>query len=181
MTSFLRSGQYTGTLGKPSKLVHVGHSFGSSLSNALIATTPQLSDAAILTGIAYNGTQFGTVLESFGLRIATGQAPGKWTGRDNGYLTWVDAPANAVAFYKGGSYDKEVLWYSENNKQPIAIIEFLTLATLPAAALAFTGPTMVSPIPCFGNAISNSILGHQWRVRLDCLWRKLCWCFGSSY
>ncbi|KAH6674319.1 Alpha/Beta hydrolase protein [Halenospora varia] len=163
LTSFLRSGQYTGTLGKPSKLVHVGHSFGSSLSNALIATTPQLSDAAILTGIAYNGTQFGTVLESFGLRIATGQAPGKWTGRDNGYLTWVDAPANAVAFYKGGSYDKEVLWYSEDNKQPIAIIEFLTLATLPAAALAFTGPTMVISgefdwIVCGGNCVG--VLDH---------------------
>ncbi|KAH8685770.1 Alpha/Beta hydrolase protein, partial [Tricladium varicosporioides] len=163
LTGFLRSGQYTGSLGQPTKLVHIGHSFGSFLSNGLIATTPQLSDAAILTGIAYNGTQLGTVLESFGLRIATGQAPGKWTGRDNGYLTWVDAPANAGAFYKGNSYDKEVLWYSEDNKQPMAIVELLTLGTLPVAAPTFTGPTMVISgefdwIVCGGNCVG--VLDH---------------------
>jgi pimeloyl-ACP methyl ester carboxylesterase len=99
--TFLRSGKYTGTLGSPSKIVHVGHSFGSCISNALIATTPQLSDAAILTGIGYTEVATsGAFVEAFGLRIATLQAPGKWPGRDNEYVTWVDAPANAAAFFK---------------------------------------------------------------------------------
>jgi hypothetical protein len=70
------SGRYTGTLGTPSKVVHASHSFGSFLSNSLIATTPALSGAAILTGITY-GAASPTFFEAWGLRIATRLAPGK--------------------------------------------------------------------------------------------------------
>jgi hypothetical protein len=76
LTTLARSGKYIGTLGTPSKVVHAGHSFGSFLSNSLIATTPALSDAAILTGITY-GAASPTFFEAWGLRIATGLAPGK--------------------------------------------------------------------------------------------------------
>jgi hypothetical protein len=61
------------------------------------------------------------------LRIATLQAPGKWPGRDNEYVTLVDAPANAAAVFQGGSYDEEIIWYTEAVKQPMAVIELLTL------------------------------------------------------
>ncbi|CZR60457.1 uncharacterized protein PAC_10353 [Phialocephala subalpina] len=72
MTGFIREGRYTGSFGKPSKIVHVGHSFGSFISNALIATTPKLSDAAILTGIGYsNGDKLRNFLEGWALRIAS--------------------------------------------------------------------------------------------------------------
>lgn len=130
--------------GGPSKIVHVGHSFGSYLSNGLIVASPHLSDAAILTGFAF-GTGSGTLLEAFGLRIATLQAPGKWPGRDNGYVTWVDAVANAATFFHGGSYDKEVLWYTEDVKQPIATAELISVGgqTFPLQALDFTKPVMV--------------------------------------
>jgi pimeloyl-ACP methyl ester carboxylesterase len=143
MTTLLRSGKYTGTLGTPLKIVHVGHSFGSYLTNALIATTPALSDAAILTGMAY-GENSGPLLEAFGLRIATELAPGRWNGRDNEYLTWVDAFANAATFYYPNSYDKEVLWYTEDVKQPLAAIELLTIGALRFNAPNFAGPVVVS-------------------------------------
>ncbi|KAF8865055.1 hypothetical protein BDZ45DRAFT_721221 [Acephala macrosclerotiorum] len=82
-----------------------------SITNALIATTPGLSDAAILTGIAYGTQDFGSFVEAWGLRIATQQAPGRWPGRDNHYVT----RANVFAtFFHGDSYDDEVLWYTEN-------------------------------------------------------------------
>jgi hypothetical protein len=128
LMTFLRSEKYTGTLGASSKIVHVGHSFGSCISNALIATTPQLSDAAILTVIGYTEVPTsGAFVEAFGLRIATLQAPGKWPGRDNEYVTLVDAPANVAAVFQGGSYDEEIIWYTEAVKQPMAVIELLTL------------------------------------------------------
>jgi pimeloyl-ACP methyl ester carboxylesterase len=147
LTTFLRSGKYTGTLGTPSKIVHIGHSFGSCISNALIDTTPQLSDAAILTGIGYTEVPTsGAFVEAFGLRIATLQAPGKWPGRDNEYVTWVDAPANPAAFFQGGSYDEEVLWYTEAAKQPLAAVELLTLYFLPKISLGFTKPVLVRTI-----------------------------------
>jgi pimeloyl-ACP methyl ester carboxylesterase len=143
LTTFLRSGKYTGTLGTPLKIVHVGHSFGTYLTNALVAATPALSDAAIQTGTAY-GQNSGPFLEAFGLRIATELAPGRWNGRDNGYLTWVDVFANAATFYYPNSYDKEVLWYTEDVKQPLAAIELLTIGALRFNASNFAGPVMVS-------------------------------------
>jgi pimeloyl-ACP methyl ester carboxylesterase len=143
LTILLRSGKYTGSLGTPSKVVHVGHSFGSFLSNALIAATPALSDAAILTGIAYEpGIE--TFFEAWGLRIASSVAPGKWSGRDNGYLTSVDAFGSAATFFYPNSYDKEVLWYTEYAKQPVAAIELLTGFALPLRAVGFVRPVMVS-------------------------------------
>jgi len=144
LTTFLRSGKYTGDLGTPSKIVHVGHSFGSYISHLTIATSPQLSDGAILTGIGFTEVATaGAFVEAFALRIATEQAPGRWPGRDNEYVTWVDAPANAAAFFRGGSYDPEVLWYTEGTKQPFAAIELLTLIFPPPGALEFTKPVMV--------------------------------------
>jgi pimeloyl-ACP methyl ester carboxylesterase len=142
LTSLLRAGKYTGVLGVPGKLVHVGHSFGSFLSNALVATTPELSDAAILTGIAYGSASM-TFIEAWGLRIATQIAPGRWNNRDNGYLTWVDAFGNAAVFFYPGSYDTEVLWYTEDVKQPLAAIELLTPSALRLRAVGFTRPVMV--------------------------------------
>jgi len=57
LSSLIRAGNYTGSFGAPSKLVHVGHSYGSLISNGLIATTPGLSDGVILTGISYSKIQ----------------------------------------------------------------------------------------------------------------------------
>lgn len=142
LSTLLRSGKYTGALGIPGKLVHVGHSFGSFLSNALLVTTPELSDAAILTGIAYASVAT-TFMEAWGLRVASQIAPGRWNNRDNGYLTWVDVFGNAAVFYHPGSYDTEVLWYTEGVKQPLAAIELLTPSSLRLRAVGYTGPVMV--------------------------------------
>ena len=146
LSTLLRSGKYTGPLGVPGKLVHVGHSFGSFLSNALIANTPELSDAAILTGIAY-GSVATAFMEAWGLRIASQIAPGKWNNRDNGYLTWVDPFGNAAVFYYPGSYDAEVLQYTESVKQPLAAIELLTPSSLRLRAVGYTSPVMVGSDP----------------------------------
>ena len=147
LTNSLRTGNYTGDIdGAPSKVVHVGHSFGSYISNALIATTPHLSDAAILTGIAFADVESGMFVEALGLRIATLQAPGEWPGRDNEYVAWVDVAANAATIFHGGSYDEEVLWYTEDAKQPIAAAELISIGSeqiLPRRALDFTNPVMV--------------------------------------
>jgi hypothetical protein len=143
LTTLLRSGKYTGTLGTLLKIFYLGHSLGSYLANALISTTLALSDAAILTGMAY-GENSGPSPEAFGLRIATELAAGRWNGRDNGYLTWVDAFANATTFYYPNRYDKEVLWYTEDVKQPLAAIELLTIGVLRLNASNFARPVMVS-------------------------------------
>jgi alpha-beta hydrolase superfamily lysophospholipase len=83
--SLIKSGKYTGAVGVPKKLVLVGHSFGSQLSDAVMVESPKLADAAILTG--YNEASDGAVIiESVAPRVAALQNK-KWAHLDPGYLT----------------------------------------------------------------------------------------------
>lgn len=47
----IKSGKYTGSLGKPESLIVVGHSFGSSISAGTVVANPDICDALILTGM----------------------------------------------------------------------------------------------------------------------------------
>lgn len=135
------------------KLTHTSltSNTGSLLSNSLIATTPFLSDGAILTGLAYAGLP-SSLLTAYQFRIATLQSPGKFPGRDLQYLTGVDAAANAQVFFHSGSYDEQGLWYTEDIKQPIATTELFTVGNekiFPQQAKDFAGPVMVRFFPSF--------------------------------
>lgn len=142
LTTILRSGKYTGSLGKPSNIVHAGHSFGSFLSNALIAQSPQLSDAALLTGLGYDMSGSNPATEALGLRIANDQR--KFKDRSNEYLAPFDAPALAAFFLHAGSFEEDLLELAYDQAQPLAAIELLTLSGLNLVAPEFTGPVMVS-------------------------------------
>ena len=52
------------------KIVHVGHSFGSIQSFALAALHPEVSDGLILTGWAANGSFVGQTFASFDSKLA---------------------------------------------------------------------------------------------------------------
>jgi pimeloyl-ACP methyl ester carboxylesterase len=94
----LRQGRYTGNIRQPLKIVHVAHSYGSVLSQALITKYPTISDGVVLTGMIANETDFPAFFEASRLVIANELSPGKYTGLDSGYLTYADAFANAAAF-----------------------------------------------------------------------------------
>jgi pimeloyl-ACP methyl ester carboxylesterase len=54
LTNMLRAGSIPEVPKKFSKVIHVGHSFGSALSYALAATQTSLYDGIVLTAWAYN-------------------------------------------------------------------------------------------------------------------------------
>lgn len=83
---------------------------------------------------------------SWGLRIASSIAPGKWpyTSDNNGYLTWESVFGNVAVFFSEGTYDEEVVWWTEDAKQPIAAIELLTSGTLTLYSPDFVAPVLVS-------------------------------------
>ena len=149
LTNSIRQGKYTGTIGKPSKIVHIGHSFGTVLTHALIAAYPTISDGVILTGVGYNASalDFPGFFESARLNLASTVVPGKFPDLDSGYLYFADVIGNAASFFHAGNYDKEVLWYSQDIVQPPAIMEFATgqPTMLPElGVLNFTGPVSFS-------------------------------------
>ncbi len=97
LTKLVRDGQYAGNAGKPSAIVLIGHSYGSGITNALIASNPTIADAATLTGMEYaSPNNFGIdIVLAFGLRVASTQAPPRFADRDTGYLTWPDVYQHA--------------------------------------------------------------------------------------
>ena len=78
---------------KPKKVILVGHSYGSVLSNALLAANPDIADGAVLTGrnYAFNAP---FVLASVQLRIANQLHPAQYKGYDTGAVCFVDLYAS---------------------------------------------------------------------------------------
>lgn len=137
-------GTYT-TIGKPTYLVLVGHSYGSYTSNALVASAPDIADAAVLTGYALNATSSQFALEKFAPRVARLQRPRAFSAFDSGYLTTVDIFATIQDFFKAGAYDRAVAAFAEANKVPFGINEAVSLAAgfSPTDAPKFKGPALV--------------------------------------
>jgi pimeloyl-ACP methyl ester carboxylesterase len=95
LVTLIRSGKFCSP---PSKVVLLGHSLGSAISNAVLRSDPGLVDAAVLTGIAYYGIDSVPSLEAKQLRLAKLQNPAKWSKFDGGYSTWVDIFANIEGY-----------------------------------------------------------------------------------
>ena len=50
LTKAIKAGKYTGAVGKPEKVVLVGHSYGSGISAGIVAAEVGLVDGVVLTG-----------------------------------------------------------------------------------------------------------------------------------
>ncbi|KAK8072846.1 hypothetical protein PG996_006194 [Apiospora saccharicola] len=165
LTNSLKSGQYTGTVGKPSKIVHVGHSFGSILTHSLVQQDPSLSDGIILTDTGYNQSDFPAIFEGGRLNIANSVSPTKYLGLNSGYLAFADIYGNSGTFFNPAHFDPDALWYTQHIAQPLAAIELLPGASGPPGATNFTGPVLLLTgeydFNCAGNC--NGILEHPAR------------------
>lgn len=153
LTTLLREGKLS-KLAKthiptPSKVAHIGHSYGSSISETLVGAAPSLSDCVVLTGwtsFSIYGIAFAI---SSNLHIAAETDPDRFGNLSKGYLTWGDELANQYSFLHYPNFDPEVLRKAEANKMPFAISEFLTAFGTPSHA--WNGPLLVcSPtIKCY--------------------------------
>lgn len=78
----------------PSKVVLVGHSFGSGVSNGVLATNPTGVDGAILTGVYYGALNAAPSLQGKQNRRASLVDPDRWGSLDGGWMVWVDLWSN---------------------------------------------------------------------------------------
>ena len=107
LTEGLRNQQIGGTSAQFQKIVHVGHSFGSSQTYALTAADPTISDGIVLTGFSQNGTlasQF--VLGSNFVIANTVSALSSYT---TGYLAPSSAVGAQIDFFAPDSFNPNVL------------------------------------------------------------------------
>ena len=132
------------------KIIHIGHSFGSVLTTALLATYGNLSDAAVLTGYILNPHFTEMRKTSFGLEYAPLNNESLFGDRSSGYMvdgtlsgfqTIFFHPAQADAATGVGGFDTDVLDYAFSIRQTITTSEFLIPPQLNlGAAPDFKGP-----------------------------------------
>ncbi|PMD26058.1 alpha/beta-hydrolase [Hyaloscypha hepaticicola] len=132
LTNYIRSGSLSlaGNKYKPNKIVLLGHSVGSIISNALLVTNPTIADGAVLTGWSPNSGLLAAIPCIFAgiqAKIAKTVNPARWGAYDNGWFTVIDIYAYIELFYKIGSFDFTAVQFALNTSWPIGIMEFLTI------------------------------------------------------
>ncbi|KAH8801403.1 Alpha/Beta hydrolase protein [Xylogone sp. PMI_703] len=154
LAHLVRQGSYTSSLGLPSAIVLLGHSFGSALTAGVAAVQPDIAEGLILTGFGYNDNPVG-FMEAGAPRIADLQRK-QWKHLDTGYLNPVDISGSVSLFYTPAFYDLAVVEYAFATSQPWAISEFLTQGMVDLMPNQFTGSVMLINgasdfIFCFSN------------------------------
>jgi len=142
LTAMLRSGKIAGC-DIPLKVVHVGHSYGSILTNGLTAAEPALTDGIVLTGYSNNLTFQGLFLATGG-HLASENQPARFSGYSSGYLTWADKYYNQYDFLYYPYFDSNVLNAAEATKWPFTVGQLLTGGSLPFTSPNYKGPVLVS-------------------------------------
>lgn len=141
----LRSGAIGGK--SYTNVVHVGHSYGSIISNGLVAMSPNASQGLVLTGYSSNGAYVPATLAGWDLQLASLNKPDRFgvgsnSPLPNGYLLTGTIRANQLAFFKYPQFDPVLLSYAEARKQPVTVGELITLAA-GIVPTKFTGPVHV--------------------------------------
>lgn len=138
LTDSIRQGHYTDTLGIPTSIVLVGHSFGSYVSSALAAIESSIADAIVLTGYSLSGGDARVVLEGFAPRVANLQGTDVFCDFDSGYLTTVDIFASINNFYKAPLYEHDVAEFAERPNSPLPLQKPLPYRLLPRTSRRVT-------------------------------------------
>lgn len=161
LTQLARNGDLSWSIPKPQKIVHVGHSYGSLLTNAIVAAQPDLSDGLILTGFTHNTTWLPFFDLAVSFHLASENNPRRFGKLSSGYLTWGDKYDNQAAFLNEPFFDPAVLEVAEETKAPYALAELLSFTTVPLLAPDFQGPILVSFNICKQNRPIFAFLTHK--------------------
>ncbi|KAK5952983.1 hypothetical protein OHC33_006104 [Knufia fluminis] len=126
------------------KTVHIGHSFGSALTNALQAKYPELSDGAIQTGWVINDHLGMFSQSAFGYQYAPENDPKKFGDRGSGYIVVGTKNSFQQLFLAKGMLDPKLLDYGDSIKQPGTVGENAPAGLiLGLPATDFTGPQQI--------------------------------------
>lgn len=144
LTTLARQGKLPIYLPIPQKVIHVGHSYGSQLTNALAAAFPTLTDGVVLTGFSHQYQYQTLFVANSNLLIASVFNNQTFPSSlySTGYQTWPSQWSNQYSFFAYPAFDPAVLAQAEATKQPFTIGEFISSKTLPTEAPGFKGPVL---------------------------------------
>lgn len=143
LTTLARLGKLSAHIPKPQRVIHVGHSWGSELTNALVSSSPSLSDAVVLTGYSHVFPQYQLYfIASTNFHLASQNQPQRFHNYSSGYLTWSDKYSNQYSFFNYPYFDPAILDYAERTKWPCTVGEFISQSVLNYNATSFQGPVL---------------------------------------
>ncbi|KAM0263744.1 hypothetical protein ACHAQJ_001059 [Trichoderma viride] len=148
---------YAKTKSHASKVVLVGHSYGSYISSG--AASHIAVDGLVLTGFSGTFDYFPPFIAGAGLRIAKIQNASRWGQLDSGYLTTSDLYAETYVYYAAPHFEHSVAEWTYNvASQPFAVGELPSLLAttieygdIKAPVLVLQGQFDVSA--CGGNCV----------------------------
>ncbi|KFA66079.1 hypothetical protein S40285_08137 [Stachybotrys chlorohalonatus IBT 40285] len=164
LTNKLSSGKIPGIDGSFDKTVHVGHSFGSAISYALVNMYPKISDAIILTGFSQvaNFVPYFAVGGNF---APVSTIPALASKYPAGYVGPQTSIAVHTNFFAPGDFDPAALELAFSTGQPTTPGEVLTLGAGATNPNRFKGPVMIitgeQDIPyCGGNCYGTAAIDN---------------------
>ncbi|KAI0385539.1 alpha/beta-hydrolase [Hypomontagnella monticulosa] len=125
------------------KVVGVGHSAGSTLTQGITTQYPKDFDAAILTGTSTSSATVPLTMAAFNLINANTDPAPRFKHLPAGYLTEQSAVGIQFAFYRHPNFDEETFQQQVANKQTNTLGVLLTLGGITAPSTEFTGPVDV--------------------------------------
>ncbi|KAK4609836.1 hypothetical protein CLAFUW4_14635 [Fulvia fulva] len=177
LTEMVRSGTLSKSLHEGSvlnpvapfeKAVHIGHSFGSQLTAALLTSYGHLSSGAILTGLLFATHTAQASTAQLGFEFAATNNPALFGDRGSGYIVPSDVSKLELnLFHRYNDTDASdstdgALAFAEGIKQPLTVGEWMSLRGLldVGMAPAFTGPLQFfaaeyDALVCGGDCKSN--------------------------
>nr|POE90235.1 aquaporin-5 [Quercus suber] len=179
----LRAGQFSNI--KPVKVVGVGHSYGSFLTQGINAVfpddlgecprpTPQCAgsadvlictDAAILTGFSLDSSAVPAFYTALNPKIASQQNSSRFGTLDNTYLVSSSDISDHFGFLRAPGFDSRIIPVFEATKGSFTFGELFTLTDVTAPATKYTKPVAVVDGAndfsfCFGNCSYPSNLAQ---------------------
>lgn len=142
LTEGLRENCIDGVDDKFEKIVHVGHSFGSTHTYALTAMYPNISDGIALTGFSQNGS-FVPFFQLGGNFVDVKENAALAPLYDHGYLVPGTPSGVQTNFFSPGAFDPEILTYAATTGQPVTVGELLTIGGETGSPNNFAGPVFV--------------------------------------
>ncbi|KIP01152.1 hypothetical protein PHLGIDRAFT_131352 [Phlebiopsis gigantea 11061_1 CR5-6] len=141
--AMLRSAQIGGT--NFTKVIGIGHSYGSVQMQALTATAPQLLDGVILQGYSVNSTGQLPFLTGGAYQTATAVAPNRFNASEmsNAYVINATPQANQFDFFYFPYFSDAALNRSFITEQPATLGVLFSQTAIQQPANDFTGPVHV--------------------------------------
>lgn len=141
LVELLRNGKLGGF--RFDKVVGVGHSAGSTLTQAITTNYPRDFDAVILSGTSTSAASVAISMAAFNFVNANTDPSPKLKDLPAGYLTQQSAAGIQFAFYRYPNFDQNAFEQQVANKQTNTLGILLTLGGIIAPSTQFTGPVDV--------------------------------------